>query len=301
MAMDRIKNFREKWSNYEELLVYLNKNYFGEEGSVNAQDKQKHWMICYRQDVSYSGIDTNNYIESWHNTLKRHFFRDKQQRRVDTVIYILAVMAVPHFQQKCLRSAVNVGRMNPAQKNELRLTKVALEHMRTRLTRGYRGEYIIQSSDTTLTVESFIQIGTMYDVKVDFSKSHTGHIISCTCEYFRSHTTCCKHIALVQLELRPMKFYREEQWNYETHFRLNALGYVEEVQPIDDEDDAVLNEFNHIMQRIVDLEPLRDRTAPLPHKEKLIELSQQFIALYEPALRVQPGEDLSNKRRRQGF
>ncbi|KAI7820579.1 hypothetical protein BC939DRAFT_387494, partial [Gamsiella multidivaricata] len=116
-ALNRIANFRDKWSNYEELLVFMDKNYFGK-NMAEAEDKQKHWMICYRQDVSYSSIDTNNYIESWHNTLKRHFFRDKQQRRVDTVIYVLAVMAVPHFQQKCMRSAVNVGRMNPAQKKE---------------------------------------------------------------------------------------------------------------------------------------------------------------------------------------
>ncbi|KAK3835656.1 MAG: hypothetical protein J3R72DRAFT_358589, partial [Linnemannia gamsii] len=58
------------------------------------------WMFCYRQDLSYASIDTNNYIESWHNTLKQHFLRDKQQRRVDTVIYVLNVIAVPHYQQK---------------------------------------------------------------------------------------------------------------------------------------------------------------------------------------------------------
>ncbi|KAI8599565.1 hypothetical protein EDD21DRAFT_307830, partial [Dissophora ornata] len=60
-------------------------------------------MLCYRQDVYYASIDTNNYIESWHNTLKLHFFKDKHQRRADTVIYVLAMMAVPHFQAKCIR------------------------------------------------------------------------------------------------------------------------------------------------------------------------------------------------------
>ncbi|KAF8935113.1 hypothetical protein BGZ58_005237, partial [Dissophora ornata] len=90
-------------------------------------------------------------------------------------------MAVPHFQQKCIRSVVKVGRMNPAQKNELKLTNVAKEHLRTRGTRGYEGDCISQGSDTTLIVESFTRRGTAYVVEVSFHKSHTGHIISCTC------------------------------------------------------------------------------------------------------------------------
>ncbi|OAQ23514.1 hypothetical protein K457DRAFT_83390, partial [Linnemannia elongata AG-77] len=60
-------------------------------------------MLCYHQHISYASIDTNNYIESWHNTLKRHFLRDKQHRRMDAVIYALAILAVPYFQQKCIR------------------------------------------------------------------------------------------------------------------------------------------------------------------------------------------------------
>ncbi|KAI8595960.1 hypothetical protein EDD21DRAFT_20347 [Dissophora ornata] len=196
-AIACIASFRAKWSGYGELILHLNKNYFGEDDKDNAQEKQRHWMVCYRQDVSYSCIDTNNYIESWHNTLNRHLFRDNQQRSVDTVIYVLAVIAVPHFQQKCIRSVVKVGRMDSAQRNELRLTNMAMEHLTTRLTRGYEGDCINQGSDTTLTVESFTRRGITYNVEVSFHKSHTGHIISCTCDYFQSHSTCCKHIALV--------------------------------------------------------------------------------------------------------
>ncbi|KAF9100382.1 hypothetical protein BGX27_000415, partial [Mortierella sp. AM989] len=118
-----ITTFRRKWGDHNDLIDYLNKNYFGpeiqetgvdendleeneletqkqrEEQFQDSEEKRKPWMLCYRDGVSYASIDTNNYIESWHNTLKRHFFRDKQQRRQDTVIYVLAMMAVPHFQQ----------------------------------------------------------------------------------------------------------------------------------------------------------------------------------------------------------
>ncbi|KAF8905354.1 hypothetical protein BGZ58_006405, partial [Dissophora ornata] len=169
IALDLINAFRETWSDQGDLLDYLNKNYFGramfEAHEPQVFDLQKHWMLCYRQEVAYAAIDTNNYIESWHNTLKRHFFRDKQQRRPDTVIYVLAILAVPHFQQKCMRSIVNVGRMNPAQAKELQLTLLATEHIKTRESMGYIDAPISQTSDLTFRVESFTDITASYDVE----------------------------------------------------------------------------------------------------------------------------------------
>ncbi|KAG0063158.1 hypothetical protein BGZ93_003679, partial [Podila epicladia] len=183
--MNLIRSFRETWGSQEELLQYLDKNYFGpsmfQDHEWQVVDVQKHWMLCYRQDISYASIDTNNYIESWHNTLKRHFFKDKQQRRPDTVIYVLAVLAVPHFQQKCIRSIVNVGKMTPAKVAELKLKRVATEHVKTRQSRGYVGAYISQVSDLTLRVESFTDPTFAYDVEIDFTRTPTGHIIRCSC------------------------------------------------------------------------------------------------------------------------
>ncbi|KAG9319019.1 hypothetical protein KVV02_003862, partial [Mortierella alpina] len=57
------------------LLQYLDRNY------LDHMADRRRWMFCYREGVSYAWINTNNYIESWHNALKKHFFKDKQQRR----------------------------------------------------------------------------------------------------------------------------------------------------------------------------------------------------------------------------
>ena len=76
-------------------------------------------MLCHRQQVNYSYINTNNYIESWHNTLKEYFFKDKQQRRLDSVIHTLTKKTVPYFQQMCVRHIVQVGRMTPGRKKAL--------------------------------------------------------------------------------------------------------------------------------------------------------------------------------------
>ncbi|KAG0286807.1 hypothetical protein BGZ96_009157 [Linnemannia gamsii] len=67
MAQELIKAFCETWSDQKELLVYLNKNYFGRsmfevhEGQVKGTHES--WILCYRQDISYASINTNNYIE----------------------------------------------------------------------------------------------------------------------------------------------------------------------------------------------------------------------------------------------
>jgi hypothetical protein len=96
-------------------------------------------MLCYRQGLNCATIDTNNFIESWHNTLKRHFFKDQQKRRVDMVVYILAKMAIPHFQYKVMRSVVKVGRMDPSQKIELQATRRAKVRLAELESKGLKG------------------------------------------------------------------------------------------------------------------------------------------------------------------
>ncbi|OAQ22666.1 hypothetical protein K457DRAFT_39753, partial [Linnemannia elongata AG-77] len=103
-----LDSFRAEWQHIApKFLTYLDKNY------LDHESDRRRWMLCHRQQVNYSYINTNNYIESWHNTLKRHFFKDKQQRRLDSVIHILTKKAVPYFQQMCVRHFVQVGRMTP--------------------------------------------------------------------------------------------------------------------------------------------------------------------------------------------
>ncbi|KAF9999355.1 hypothetical protein BGZ65_005261 [Modicella reniformis] len=65
-ARELITRFRAKCQNQEPFLLFLNNNYFGDEDIDEAtlEMAQKNWMVCYRQEVSCSGIDTNNYIES---------------------------------------------------------------------------------------------------------------------------------------------------------------------------------------------------------------------------------------------
>ncbi|KAG0344657.1 hypothetical protein BG004_004273 [Podila humilis] len=168
-AHEFIRAFCESWSDQKELLEYFNKNYFGwlmyDVHERQVKETQESWMLCYWQDISYASIDTNKCIESWHNTLKRHFFRDMQQRGPDTVIYVFAILAVPRFQ-KCMRSIVNVDRMNPAQSTELRLIVLSTEHNKTRESR----DTLVPPSSRRLTLRSitFTTTGAIAFLRADF-------------------------------------------------------------------------------------------------------------------------------------
>jgi hypothetical protein len=300
-AQEHIKTFRKTWSDQTDLLKYLDKNYFGRSmfkaHEWQVKETQESWMLCYRQDISYASIDTNNYIESWHNTLKRHFFRDKQQRRPDTVIYVLAILAVPHFQQKCIRSIVNVGRMNPAQSEELKKTAIAVDHIKTRESKGYVGAYITQTSDDTLYVESFTNPTVGYDIKIDFSKTPAGHITRCTCEYFQNHRSCCKHIALVQVELPSISLFRADFWEHQANFHPGMLkpdtqGYPAYAAP-------EVNQISFAIQRLGILEELWDKKVEYPQQILVQTKLQEALDLFEASFPRLPGQALNNKRPRQ--
>ncbi|KAG0267568.1 hypothetical protein DFQ27_008613 [Actinomortierella ambigua] len=308
-----INAFRTKWKNYKPLLAYLDEHYFGfkerEEGErifIELDLSVRHsWMVCYRQDVSYCSIDTNDFIEPWHNTLKSEFFRDHNQRRLDVVIYILSMMALPHFQQKCARSAMGVDRTTLAEEEEPTLIKIAKQHIATRESRGYSGPSITQTSDTTLQVESFTQPDATYSIQIDFSKTPLGHIVSCSCQFFRLNGSCCKHISLVQIMMPQITFFRVDPWEPEPYFEPTIMEPEPEIseEPGGEEADPQLlsDAVGHLVQRFVSLEALRDKSRPIPHAEEIHSLMQQALNLFEPAFPRPPCEELHGKRRRQHY
>ncbi|KAF9920133.1 hypothetical protein FBU30_010074, partial [Linnemannia zychae] len=48
-AFQGIQRYREKWNEHDDLLHFLNKNYFGQPQDEPVDNIRKHWMTCYRQ------------------------------------------------------------------------------------------------------------------------------------------------------------------------------------------------------------------------------------------------------------
>ena len=305
-ASDCISRFREVWHHQTDLLSYLDKNYFGlnlskpiEGQEAQAQsatpevaatrtqaqeedvvNKRKRWMLCYRQELDYPAIDTNNYIESWHNTLKRHFFKDQQKRRVDMVVYILAKMAIPHFQHKVMRSVVKVGKMDRSQKIELdstRRARVRLAELESKGLTGWR-----QVSDTVVHVSSFVKPGVEYLVTVTFEYSALGHILNCSCDSIRKKYVC-QHIALLQLKLSPLSYLREGFMRYHNNFQASMLETVEE--PNNQASLSVQSDyFSLALERLVQLDKVRDKNKPVSNMNELCDAVKKLLGDFEAGI-----------------
>ncbi|KAI1296258.1 hypothetical protein EDD11_007450 [Mortierella claussenii] len=165
-----IAAFRDSWQGLAPRFVqYMDKYYF------NSDSDKRRWMYCYREGVSDSWINTSNYIESWHNTLKQHFFKDKTERRIDAVIYTLVHRALPHYEQRCIRYEVQVRRMVSTVKDTLITKNTALDHMDLKRTQDPETSFLIPTADPLVfLVESFQGLPITYELPhKEFS--HAGH------------------------------------------------------------------------------------------------------------------------------
>ncbi|CAD6905613.1 unnamed protein product, partial [Tilletia laevis] len=55
--------------------------------------------MAFRKHAHF-GIDTNNYVESWHGTLKMKYLGLIRKQRVDRVILVLAREVVPDYARR---------------------------------------------------------------------------------------------------------------------------------------------------------------------------------------------------------
>lgn len=188
-------------------------------------------------------------------------------------------------------------RKNPAKVEQRKLKLVATEHIKTRESRGYVGAYISQVSDLILRVESFTGPTVAYDVEIDFTWTPTGHIVQCSCKYFYMHRSCCKQIALVEMEAPPITFLRLDFWNHQANFHLGMLKPEEQ----DDSNNAapVLDLLDVLVQRFGHLLELRDRNVDYPQGAQVQRELEQTLSLFEATFPRKQGQDLNNKRPRQ--
>lgn len=256
-------------------------------------------MFCHRVNISYAWINTNNYIESWHNSLKKHFFKDKQQRRLDTVIYTLVQTAIPHYQQMCIRHSMQVGRMSPGAREVLMANILASNYMDQKRAEDPQVTFLIPTADRAVfQVQSFQGPPTTYNVKIEWAQGFAGHVTSCTCLKFVQQSKCCKHIALVTFELPYTEFGQAGHWN------LRDQPFLEDPSTEDTPAMAVaepasillfksyMHQFNNVLSVLDDKRAFTNQEEVLGTMRRALELCN----LHAPVLAE---HSLSNKRKRQ--
>ena len=172
-------NFIEKWRANSNFLTYISGQYFSNE---------ELWAKAFRTGVC-ENINTNNYIESWHKKLKYFFLKDRPNRRLDRLIWILSDTVEKWYLQESARISCGVGRMTRSERFRLlkeieAKAKVNDQEWVARIT--YDPPHII--------VPSFSPNG--YDKTVSVNESS---ILRCNCEYFESCSLPCKHMMAINV------------------------------------------------------------------------------------------------------
>ncbi|KAF7723032.1 hypothetical protein EC973_002408 [Apophysomyces ossiformis] len=125
-------------------------------------DKVESWFAVFQPQV-FTNMETNNYVESWHNQLKTTYLKRKHNRRVDRLLYILVHDVEFDYKINTARVTPNIG------------PEAALNDM----VSGY-------------AVRSFTQEDTVYNINVQDSK-----MFACTLGHFCWHRVACKHMFLL--------------------------------------------------------------------------------------------------------
>ena len=181
-ARQLIQKFRQKWvEGFPGLCDYLDKNDFQSEQRMGA------WMKAHRQDAFYAGMDTNNYVESWHNHLKMHFLKRQFKVRADRMVYLLSDVVVNYFKNEEFQAYVRVGRKT---KGEI------MDILRQREVKALSDDTICECSLCVAgkyCVKSFSNPMAFYDIGVD----PLGVMSGCSCPYFLRLRRVCKHMLVL--------------------------------------------------------------------------------------------------------
>lgn len=129
------KAFRNTWSKRQ--FMYF--SYFCTQWMANR--KYCLWAACYQLNT-YTNMETNNYIESWHNQLKSMYLKRFRVHRLDYIIYVLVNKVELDLKRDVQRRAAKVG---PQTKHDRALRKEKLkadqisEHLMSRKVSEARG------------------------------------------------------------------------------------------------------------------------------------------------------------------
>ncbi|KIJ34784.1 hypothetical protein M422DRAFT_263142 [Sphaerobolus stellatus SS14] len=163
------EKIREDWADQKAWLKYMMQEW------ISIRER---WCQAWRQHTHY-GIDTNNYIESWHSNFKRNYLGRIRRQRADFIIRILVEEVEPDY----MRSHIRIGLCF----NGYRLCKAKEEGKKL------AKNLILSDAEARIIIDSFTKDQLSYDIKVD-----DGAITACSCPAYVQSALTCKHMFLVQ-------------------------------------------------------------------------------------------------------
>ncbi|KAI9275441.1 hypothetical protein BDA99DRAFT_532409 [Phascolomyces articulosus] len=155
---------------------------------------EEKWSNAW--DQFHSHINTNNYVESWHRTLKEVYLGKLKQQRADVLVHILRDNVLPDFMTTHAQVLCPVMMLLiEFQKEQIFCPKLFTSYFGSHLD-VVAFEYIVWEDNNHVLVKPFSNPeNTSYRVVLE-----ENTMTSCTCPDFVQRGTTCKHIYLHRME-----------------------------------------------------------------------------------------------------
>ncbi|KAG1170381.1 hypothetical protein G6F70_001459 [Rhizopus microsporus] len=143
------------------------------------------WTRAYQIQI-LTNVETNNYIESWHDQLKTNYLQRKRNRRLDRLIFILIDDVHDNFMHNTARMAANIG--------QDMVQKVYIEEEVC---------YIVKSFTTEVVYDISTEQGMMTACNcIDFQRNKRASKVDCHDSNKRNATVYLRHCLETDSSLR---------------------------------------------------------------------------------------------------
>ncbi|ORE14828.1 hypothetical protein BCV71DRAFT_274923 [Rhizopus microsporus] len=180
MLTQKMLHFHQEFSVHTDFMAHFTQKYL-------IDDKFMHWSAAYQLQM-FINMETNNYIESWHNQLKTNYLQRKRNRRLDHLIFVLVKDVYIDFMHNTARMTANIGRMS-TETRKARKRMIAAEEI-NELSLQDMVQKVYIEEEVCYIVKSF-----MTEVAYDIS-TEQGMMTACNCIDFQRNKRACKHMYL---------------------------------------------------------------------------------------------------------
>lgn len=173
--------FRSTYDSQPAFLEYFYRQWVNE-------GRFEKWTAAHQPNFQ-TMMETNNFVESWHNQLKTFYLERRRNRRVDRLVYILVHDVQFDMEHNVDRAAHNIGRMSAGER-QARQREVAAESIPSSMLED---TVRLNLGDSTIAVASFTKPDECYTISLQGE-----HVMLCDCRDFEFRRAPCKHMFLAK-------------------------------------------------------------------------------------------------------
>jgi len=179
--LEQSEQYLRSWSCCPSWVTYVQETWLS---------RKEQWARAWRQEA-HRGVDTNNFMESWHNQLKSTYLGLMRKQGVDVFLWLLLRQCVPDYHASELR--VTLGLQACAlSKSDRKAKQRAMDLNYTEAL-----ALVSQEDDGAVTVDSFAASSVRYTLEQKLDALGDEHeLAACSCPAFAHSEFPCKHMWL---------------------------------------------------------------------------------------------------------